>query len=446
VKQFKTPRVTTRLLRAVPAVIAVAAAACQQKDPTSVDASLLPEQPVTVEISFPWADFASNLQMYGGYGTAAQTGSGFIAKDYDDTLTARTLVRFDAYPTTAVVLDSLGDQLTDYDISFHGGRLVAFFDSVGSDATKPITLDLGIVRTGWDVRTADWTWAVDTVGNKLRWPEAGAGPVDEVTTTVWDPSRGDSAVFVLDSAQAMMFRDTSSTDSTLFVAARLSALTPGARLKLTDAALRLETHSSLVADTAFELSVGRSDLTFVYDPPPAAPTDGLRVGGTPGWRSVLDVAVPRTLNGPAQLCAVVQCPMKLTADQITYAALVLYPRPSEGAFAPTDSVYLDARPIFRRSALPKAPLGASLITNGVGRRLAPALFQGQAGATVEVPITEWVQALVGDTANTQPRSIALLSTYEPIDIAYASFHGPESPLLAPMLRLVVTVGPPVEHP
>jgi len=427
------------------AVLAVAAVACTQKDPTSVDASLLPEQPVTVEVSLPWQDFGSNLGYYGGYGSAAQTGTGYVANDFGGKLTARSLVRFGGYPVSAVVLDSLGSQLTDYDLTFHGGRVVAFFDTLGSVATKPITLQLSVLRNDWDVRTATWTMAVDTVGNQTPWGEPGAGPVEDLTTAVWDPSTGDSAVFVLDSAQALTWEDTASVGTASVVGARLSALTPGARLKLTDVALRLDTRSSLRPDTALVLSVDRSDLTFVYDPQPAPPTSGIRVGGVPSWRSVMDVNVPRTLDGPPQLCAVVQCPMTLTKDEITYAALVLHTMAGDTAYAPSDTVYLDARPVFDRTLLPKAPLGGSMITSGLGRRLPPSLFGADQGAAVEIPVTSWMQAVIADTTNTGPRTVALVSTYEPLRISYASFYGPSS-TLAPTLRLVVTVGPPVEHP
>ena len=64
---------------------------------------------------------------------------------------------------------------------------------------------------------------------------------------------------------------------------------------------------------------------------------------------------------------------------------------------------------------------------------------------MEIPITSWMQAVIADTTNTGPRTVALVSTYEPLRISYASFYGPSS-TLAPTLRLVVTVGPPVEHP
>jgi hypothetical protein len=431
----------------VAAMLAVAVAACSEQDPTSVNNALLPEQPITVDLSYPWSDFASDVTVYSGYGAPPELGTGVVAKAFDGKLDARTLVRFAAYPVSAVIRDSLGSTLTDYDLTFHGGRVVAFFDTIASEVPGPVTLDLGVLRTNWDVRTANWTMAVDTVGDQEAWPEPGAGPVESFGTAVWDPSAGDSAVFVLDSAQALAWQAQDSvTDSTTVVqGARLSLLTSGARLKLTSIALRLDTRSSLNPDTALVLSVGRTDLTFLYTPAPAPPTEGMRVGGVPAWRTVFDVNVPTTLDSPPSLCAAVKCPITLTSSQVTYAALVLHTKKDDPAFQPSDTVSLDVRPVFDPSALPKAPLGSSLISTGVGRRLSASLFDTGDGTAVEVPITEWVQAVLADTTTTGARTLALLSAFEPNDISYASFYGPNSPF-APSLRLVITAGPAVEHP
>ncbi len=47
--------------------------------------------------------------------------------------------------------------------------------------------------------------------------------------------------------------------------------------------------------------------------------------------------------------------------------------------------------------------------------------------------------------NPAPNTLALLSVFEPLSIAYASFEGPGS-VGEPQLRLVLTIGPPVELP
>ena len=49
------------------------------------------------------------------------------------------------------------------------------------------------------------------------------------------------------------------------------------------------------------------------------------------------------------------------------------------------------------------------------------------------------------TEFTPPKTLALLSLFEPVSIAFASFHGPGDEN-APFLKLIVTVGRSVELP
>ncbi len=195
------------------------------------------------------------------------------------------------------------------------------------------------------------------------------------------------------------------------------------------------------------MGTGVQETTFVYDPEPPVPTD-VRIGGTPSWRTVLDVGLPAQLAGPPQLCAVVSCPLALDATQISFAALVLTSQASDPAFQPTDSVSLDVRAVLSRSALPKSPLGPSFIDNFLGRRVAGEAFSSQPGQEIEVPITTFVRELVaGETEDGQvpPNTLALLSVFEPLSIAYASFVGPNA-VGEPRLRFVLTIGPAVELP
>ena len=105
-------------------------------------------------------------------------------------------------------------------------------------------------------------------------------------------------------------------------------------------------------------------------------------------------------------------------------------------------------PVFDRSTLPKSPLGSSLFTASIGRRLAPGLFSTETETEVEIPITNFVRTLLGaDSTATlpPPHTLALLSTFEPVSIAFASFYGPGTPQ-APELKLVITAGRSVELP
>ena len=260
----------------------------------------------------------------------------------------------------------------------------------------------------------------------------------------WDRAAGDSVLFQLDSAEVALWADT--TDATRGV--RIDLVTPGHRLHVRSVALRLDAQPSINPDTAVVLTVGSRAVTFVYDPFPQAPTEGMRVGGAPSWRTVLDVALPEELTGPPSFCAVVACPHALKASQVSSAALVLTSRASEPAFQPTDTIGFDVRPVLKRSALPKAPLGQSLVGTLFGRRVGPDAFGSLPGEVIEIPITSFVRTLLegpGRDGIDPPRTLALLSAFEPISIAFASFEGPGA-VGEPRLRLVLTIGPPVELP
>ena len=366
-----------------------------------------------------------------------------VAHKYGGGLEARALTRFTPMPEVVTVTDSAGTQRTDDQLTLVGGRIVAFMDTIQSVSDGPVTLEVGTTQEVWDGRSVSWSFAVDTSGGQRAWEEEGAGPTTRVATAVWDRTLGDSAVFVLDSAQVEMLRDTSQVNQGV----RIAALTEGVRLKVDNVVLRGTVIPSVRPDTLMDLTSGRRDYTFVYWPSPAAETDGIRVGGVPAWRTVLDLHLPVSLTGPAALCAAVACPLTLTPDQVSYAALVLKGRNSSPAFQPSDSVGLDIRPVYARSAMPKAPLGPSLL-GSLGKRVAAGLFGEDEGQEVELPITNFVRDLVsGDSIRgfPPPNTLALLSVFEPSSLTFASFFGPGSPD-APVLKLIITAGHTVELP
>jgi hypothetical protein len=432
-----------RIQIAVLGVMSLGLVACQEMVPTSVDENLLPDEPHTVEVRLGWDEFASNLQVFGGFGSAADLGSGVVARSFEDTLDARTLTRFSAFPATVTVRDTTGSTKSDSDPIFRTGRVAVVLDTLASTNEEPVELALGALHQEWHPRTATWTAAVDTINDHRAWDEDGAGPVTELGTTTWDPAQGDTVFFPIDSTTLAALRDT--TDLSRGV--RLDILTPGHRVRIRTMLLRLDVESSLNPDTTVLSTVVRSGFTFIYSPVPEPPPDGIRIGGTPSWRTALQVTPPARLTGPADLCQSVGCPLELTAEELNYAALVLHTRQSEPAFQPTDSVSLDVRPVLSPAALPKSPLGSSL-TGALGRRVAAELFGAGEGAAIEVPVTKFIQdQLRGETDSGTPpaTTLALLSTFEPLSIAYASFHGPGSEL-EPELKLILTTGAKVDLP
>ncbi len=263
-------------------------------------------------------------------------------------------------------------------------------------------------------------------------------------TAAWDPSAGDTIVFELDSATVAAWSDT--TD--LSRGARIEIFDAGPRLQINSARLSLDVRPSSNPDTLVQVAVGTRATTFIYSPFPEPPPDGVRIGGAPSWRTILDVAIPAELDGYPGLCGAVSCPFTLEPRQISFAALRLTSRTTAAAFQPTDTVRLDVRPVFDRSAMPKSPLGGSLVGAQLGRAVSPAAFGVDPGQVIEVPFTSFARDLLrGEDArgNPAPRTLALLSVFEPLSIAFASFAGPGS-VNEPVLRLVLTVGPSVELP
>jgi len=422
--------------------LAIALGACENETPTAVDLDLLPPAPLTLEIQLPWADFGSDLAVYGGYSSPARLEESILARAYGtDLLDARTLIRFTSFPTTASVRDALGTLRTDTDLSYIGGYVVAFFDTIASTNTGPVSLGLGTLEEAWHPPSATWDFALDTVGDQVAWSEPGAGPVTPLTTRDWDPALGDSVQFFLDSAQMAGFNDPTDPAS----GARIELLTDGARLRVVGGALRITTRSSINADTILTLTAQAQQATFVYDVTPPPPPDGMRVGGAPSWRTVLDVVVPASLTGPPDLCAAVGCPFTVEPRHVSYAALVLRTRSPAQAFQPTDSIALDVRAVLSRAALPKSPLGNSLIADLAGQRVAASAFAVE-GTPVEIPITNYVKAFLGgpDPAGRPPPStLALLAAPEPGSFTFAEFFGPGGGN-DPVLKLIVTVSPPME--
>ena len=417
--------------------------ACEEQTPASLDDTLFPEQPITLELHIPWEDFASGLEVIGGFGTPADLSIGVLAKSFAGTLDARTLLKFGAYPAFVSVRDTTGTTRTDESLTFLGGRLVAFLDTLASTNEEPVLLSLGAMQHDWDASTATWSNAVDTINDRHSWPEAGAGPVAPLGTAEWDPAAGDSVWFELDSAQIATWPHTSDVSR----GARIDLVTEGSRVRIVAAVLLLNTRPSLNPDSTFFLATPLEGVTFVYNPFPEPPLDGLRVGGVPAWRTVLDVRMPKQLNGPAALCAVVACPVTLHDFELNYAALVLRTRRGQEAFQPTDTVAIDVRPVLSRETLPKAPLGNSLV-GFPGSLILPELFGEQVGQNVEIPITIFARNLISgvDAAGFEtPETLALLSILEPVSIAFASFHGPGDEN-APFLKLIVTIGRSVELP
>lgn len=409
-------------------------AACGESSPTSTDDDRLVIEPRTVELILPWSTFGERVQVYGGFGSPDDLANMVLANGFETDLHSRGLVQWGTYPRVVTVRDSLGENQQDSTLTYIGGYVVARVDTLASTASGPVEIGLAQVTENWHSPTTTWENRVDTIGDRRSWTVAGAGDAVPLSTGTWDPATADTVVIPLDSAQIALWSDTTATG---LRGARFEMVTEGVRLELQDIRLRLQTRPSVNRDSTFVLTTIIQDRTFIYTPFVQPPPDGIRVGGAPAWRTVMTFDMPKVLNGPAEVCQAVGCPFTLTPTGINHASLTLRTKEvTPVAFQPSDSVRIDVRAVLVPERLPKAPLGASFL-GVLGRSIPASGFGAGAGVEVGVPITEFVRTQVASDSPPS-RDLALLSTLEPLSIAFSSFEGPGS-AAEPSLRLIVTI-------
>ncbi|GMR13035.1 MAG: hypothetical protein BMS9Abin29_1232 [Gemmatimonadota bacterium] len=435
-------KATNAALAAAGAGLALVAG-CQELVPTATDASLIPINPITVEVLLEFDDFVSDFDVIGGFGSPADLGRGLVARKFKGTLDARTLIRFGAFQSRITVQDSLGVSRQDSAFTALGGQLVIVFDSINAIPDGPVTLTAAATSTPWDRRTATWDLAIDSAGDRTPWPTPGAGSSKPLGSVLFDRSVNDTVVIAVDSATIAAWSDTTNLSRGVMI----DVTDAGARLEFTSVALKVDVRPSIHLDTIVSLTGAASERTFIFQPSPDPDPPGLRVGGTPAWRSIMRLGLPATLTGPPALCALVSCPLAITAERINQAELVLTTSLDDPAFAPLSAVLVDIRPVLAPELLPKSPLGQTLV-GALGQAVAPEFFDTETGTTVSFPVTVFIQDLVRGVTRLDapaPNTISVMTTFEPLLVGFASFQGPGGPG-APMLRLILTVSDNVQIP
>jgi hypothetical protein len=425
------PRSTTTLLLAA---VAAALASCTNESATGLGDSFLPLKPQTVEVRLPWSEFGAGVEVIGGYGLVSETPAVVVAEDYQGAVDARALASF-TYPTEITLADTTGVQRVDSTFSPVQGRLLVRFDTLGLEGFQMVA---GLLLDEWDQRTATWEAAVDSVGEYREWSEPGAGPVTVVGRANWLRGSGDSLIVTIDSTGVATLADTSQASGL-----RIGLETPDRLVSLLELGLEVSVRSTVNPDTLVTLTPTAENVTFIYSPSPPAPSEGLRVGGVPAWRTVMRLNVPTALDGPPELCAVVTCPFQIDASRLHLASISLTPTVPEPGFRPTHTLEVDARGLLAPELQPKSPLGFSLAFGGVS--VPPDVFDG-VGGKVEIPVTTFVADLIRGTtsAGAEPlQSLAIIDLLEPRSFPYATFAGPGQEG-EPVLRMIVTTADTVE--
>lgn len=417
-------------------LLALLAGGCSEAAPILGGDELLPVQATTVEWILPFEEFGSGVEVVGGFGRVSEVGTGIVAREPG--FESRTLLRFNSYPGSVSVPDSLGVTRTDTLLTFIGADLVLRFDSTGFRPQGQTSIPVRVLRMNageWDPASANWAFAVDSLNDRRPWTQAGASPAVLIAQNEWEPAGGDSLLIRIDSATVAALGDTAVASRGV----RLDAVTNGTRLALRSAVLRLEARPSVNRDTTVALAVGTTGNTFIYDPLPPPPTGELRVGGAPAWRTFFRIALPDRIEAPDPVCQRVQCPVELTPESVVYAALILRSRTAPLAFQPVDSLAVDVRPVLDPSRIPRAPLGTSFLP--FGQPVAASWFGSAPGRSVSVPVTGFVRDLVrGETPTglPAPGALVLMAPLEPLDFAFTPFEGPGTDG-APSLRILITL-------
>jgi hypothetical protein len=404
---------------------------CSEKNTTAPDLGFLQIDPRTVEVFIPFDDFVDDVQAFGGYGSVADLGYGAVALDFGG-LNARTLVHLSDFPG-----DGGGE-----DVSFVGGRVVLVFDTVRGTLDTPVGVEVFDVSEDWHAATMTWEVTVDTAGDRRFWSQPGGGLTTSLGVGSLDVFRFrqadelaalvDSVSIPIDSSTVAALEDPTGAGRGLLVA----ATAPGAFLRLLNMKFVLSTVLASSPDVISEVEIPVQDVSSMTDPAPAAPMGWLRVGGTPSWRSVITMSIPRSIAGTAELCGTVGCQIDLTEVGLNLAELVLTTRGTESEFQPQDTTRMELRRVLNTELLPKSPLGPSLVA--FIKSVPPELFSTQAGAQVGFSVTNFVAGILSDDAENGTASLALLSAAAPLMIQFASFEGGGG-AGAPVLRLLFTV-------
>ncbi len=423
-------------------VVALVASGCTDAVPTVEDGDSIPVNARTVEVILPFSEFIESMEVFAGFGSRADVPALHVALDYQDDFQARSLFRFGFLPATIQVFPP-GETQSVGDTAYVpiGGRLVVSMDTLRAVPEGIVELEAGAILSNWDVPTAGWELAVDTLGGVVPWGEPGGGPVRSLGAASWNPQEGDTVVFAVDSVTATEWaREVNPARR----AARISSATPGVLMDVRSARFVADVRSSINPDTVVNISANTTGSTFIYSPEPGVTPEEIRIGGAPARRAYLRFDLPTRLEPGSRACEELGdlCPLDLTPDRVIYAGLVLTGRPSEpAAFTPRDTIRLDARPALAGDRVPRSPLGQAIPARP--RELLPSLLRE--GRRMELPITLYVESLLSqelglrdEEAGEVPHTVALLSPFEPTGFTFASLVGPGQEG-EPFLRLLLTL-------
>jgi hypothetical protein len=425
------------MLAAAMSGLALLGTGCTDGIPTASDPGLIPVDAETFIVELAFGEFASDFRVDGGYGLPGSLTAAILARSADGAEESTPLVQWGALPAAVSVPQGEGTaSVMDSTWTVLGGELVVRVDSARFSGGLAFDLEVQQVLEPFDVQTASWTMAVDTLGERRAWSVPGGGATLPLGAERWLPLEGDSVVFSLDSLAAARLGDRSAPNRAI----RLRSQTDSTYLRVFDAFLRLEVRPSSRPDTTVFVQPLGTSRTFIHSADPDQGANVMAVGGAPAFRSTFRLTLPQQVTATGTVCGgPPTCQIELTAERIVFAGLALTTVPTSTALLqPADTLTLDLRPVLAPQLLPRAPLGLPIQTQLA--RVPPSAFGSDAGRTVELSVTRFLRDLVRgpqEGGDPVPSTLSLLAGAEPSGLGIATFGGPGSPF-APRLRLILT--------
>ena len=418
--------------RALGVGLALLFAACTRDEIVNVEPGNAPgESAETVESLISTSGLSDWIDTV-FFGFSDADGASFTISAAGAALASRALIRFGSVPSDVFVRDTFSDI-----VSYDSTKLILPLDTARSmPASGGTTLRLVSVSEEWDAGSADWQFAIDSLGVAVPWSVPGGAFGDVLAEAVADT--GDLEIVfdlaAISDSLLQAWADTTRQNNGVAVVAvdsgRITATLP----RITFLAVPEADPDSMIA-----LEQSPSERTFIFDPPaPLPPAGALRLGGIDGWRIYTQLLIPDSIEvsgGGGRL--------SIAGAQVQRAELILH------ALAPPPAPFTAEAPFgggANRLADDFTVLGAKtpLAEPIIGSNFTLDPDSLEVGSTVRIDLTGRLQQ-VADSLDRfgmtiQPKiRIGVRALPEAGTFGYWEFGSSEGdPALAPVIRIVFT--------
>jgi hypothetical protein len=412
---------------------------CGKESPTSVGATLAQGDVRTFEVILDAADFLVSDTTYDNFEPPGGVPFLLAANQFEGSFSAHTLLKYEL-PTRFTYTDTTDNSFTDTLPHFTGGTVVMYIDTTAEQPAAGTGFSLYRLTEPFDTGSVSWTTRIDTGSVNTPWTQPG-GTTGALLDTTSMSADVDSIVFHVDSSTTVLMTDTANPFPGLLV-----ETAPGARVRFSSSKLVVDARPTAKPDTIVTLATGQQSV-FIYDTVPPPPGDSLlRVGGIPGWRTVL--RFQQLENAQVNLgadCGMASCVRAMKDLLINYAAVQFTPH-FAGGFRPEAPFLVDVLAVLESPGVPlvRAPLSPSPggVSGGTGVTLTTDPFTAapQDNGPVEIPITIFLRNLTSSSTAAADRHAAM--AVAPINPSSAFGYGEFMSVNtseAPKLRLIVSV-------